>query len=49
MKEWQAIMAYFKSHPRKNDKGLSLLLMDESVSEDRSINLRASINKPVHI
>jgi hypothetical protein len=41
IKEWQAIMEYLKTLPKKNDEGISLLAMDEWVTENRAINLRA--------
>jgi 5'-nucleotidase/UDP-sugar diphosphatase len=41
IKEWQAIMDYLKSLPKKNDKGISLLDMDELSMEIRAIQVRA--------
>jgi 5'-nucleotidase/UDP-sugar diphosphatase len=40
IKEWQAIMEYLRILPKKNDKGVSMLLMDEEAKENRAINLR---------
>jgi 5'-nucleotidase/UDP-sugar diphosphatase len=41
IKEWQAIMDYLKILPNKNDKGISMLVIDERTQENRTINLRA--------
>jgi 5'-nucleotidase len=41
IKEWQAIVEYLKTLPKKNDKGICLLAMDERATENRAINLRA--------
>jgi hypothetical protein len=41
IKEWQAIVEYLKTLPKKNDKGICLLAMDERATEIRTINLRA--------
>lgn len=41
IKEWQAIMDYLKMLPNKNDKGVSMLVMDEKAQENRTINLHA--------
>ena len=38
IKEWQAIMNYLKSLPTKNEKGVTVLTMDERTKENRSIN-----------
>lgn len=38
IKEWQAIMNYLKKLPKKNEKGVTVLVMDESTKENRSIN-----------
>lgn len=40
IKEWQAIMDYLKILPNKNDKGVSMLVIDERARENRAINLR---------
>jgi hypothetical protein len=41
IKEWQAIMEYLKMLRKKNDKGVSILVIDEHAEENRAINLRA--------
>ena len=41
IKEWQAIMEYLKTLPKKNDRGVCPLVMDERAAENRTINLRA--------
>ncbi len=41
IKEWQAIMDYLKILPNKNDKGISMLVIDERTQENWTINLRA--------
>ena len=41
IKEWQAIMDYLRILPKKNDKGVSMLVMDEQAGENRAINLPA--------
>jgi 5'-nucleotidase len=41
IKEWQAIMDYLKTLPKKNDGGVCSLVVDERVAENRTINLRA--------
>jgi len=41
IKEWQALTEHLKTLPKKNDEGISLLAMDEWVTENRAINLRA--------
>jgi len=41
IKEWQAIMDYLKRLPPKNDRGISVLAMDEGATEIRAINVRA--------
>jgi 5'-nucleotidase len=38
-KEWQAIMDFMKSLPTKNDKGVSVLALDERFKENRSVNV----------
>ena len=37
IKEWQAIMDYLKSFPKKNEKGVAMLVMDEHATENRSV------------
>jgi 5'-nucleotidase / UDP-sugar diphosphatase len=39
IKEWQAIMQYLRSLPKKNGGGVCSLVMDEQASENRAINL----------
>jgi 5'-nucleotidase / UDP-sugar diphosphatase len=39
IKEWQAIMEYLKTLPKRNDRGLCLLEVDERATENRTINL----------
>ena len=41
IKEWQAIMQYLKTLPKKNDRGICPLVMDEQAAENRTINLQA--------
>jgi 5'-nucleotidase / UDP-sugar diphosphatase len=41
IKEWQAIMDYLRILPKKNDKGVSMLVMGEEAGENRAIDLRA--------
>jgi 5'-nucleotidase len=41
IKEWQALMEHLKMLPKKNDKGVSILVIDEHAEENRAINLRA--------
>jgi hypothetical protein len=41
VKEWQALMEYLKMLPKKSDKGVSILVIDEHAEENRAINLRA--------
>jgi 5'-nucleotidase len=41
IKEWQAIMDYLKTLPKKDDRGVCSLLMDERTAENRTINLHA--------
>jgi 5'-nucleotidase / UDP-sugar diphosphatase len=41
IKEWQAIMEYLKVLPNKNDRGISMLVIDERAQENRALNLRA--------
>src|SRR5215831_7039718 len=41
IKEWQAIMDYLKTLPKKDDRGVCSLLMDERAAENRTINLHA--------
>jgi 5'-nucleotidase / UDP-sugar diphosphatase len=41
IKEWQAIMQYLQTLPKKSDQGVCLLEMDERATENRTINLRA--------
>jgi 5'-nucleotidase len=41
IKEWQAIMDFMKSLPTKNEKGISVLALDERFKENRSINVGA--------
>ena len=39
IKEWQAIMDYLKSLPKKNEKGVAVLEMDERSKEIRAIKV----------
>lgn len=39
IKEWQAIMNYLKTRPKKNDQGICILTMDEQAMENRAIKL----------
>ena len=41
IKEWQAIMEYLKTLPKKNGGGACSLVVDERAAENRSINLHA--------
>lgn len=41
IKAWQAIMDFMKSLPTKNDKGVSVLTLDERFDENRSIAIGA--------
>ena len=41
IKEWQAIMEYLKTLPKKNDREVCSLVMDERAAENRTINLHA--------
>jgi len=41
VKEWQAIMEYLKTLPKKNNSEVRSLVMDERVKENRSIDLHA--------
>ena len=41
IKEWQAIMEYLKTLPKKNDREVRSLVMDERAAENRTINLHA--------
>ena len=41
IKEWQAIMEYLKTLPKKNDREVRSLVMDEQAAENRTINLQA--------
>jgi len=41
IKEWQAIIQYLKTLPKKNNWGVCPLVMDERAEENRAINLRA--------
>ena len=41
IKEWQAIMQYLKTLPKKNDRAVFSLVMDERAEENRTINLHA--------
>jgi hypothetical protein len=41
IKEWQAVMDYLKTLPKKNDRGVCSLVMDERAEENRTINLQA--------
>jgi 5'-nucleotidase len=41
VKEWQAIMEYLKTLPKKNNSEVRSLVMDEQVKENRSIDLHA--------
>ena len=41
IKEWQAIMQYLKALPKKDDRGVCPLVMDERAEENRTINLHA--------
>ena len=41
VKEWQAIMEYLKTLPKKNNSEFRSLVMDERVKENRSIDLHA--------
>ena len=40
IKEWQAIMEYLRSRSTKDDRGVTVLAIDERTMEDRSINMR---------
>lgn len=39
IKEWQAIIDYLKSLPTKNERGVSILAMDESTEEKRAFDV----------
>jgi len=39
IKEWQAIMDYLANLPEKNDKGISILKMDDRAREVRAITV----------
>ena len=41
IKEWQAIMEYLKTLPKKNDREVCSLVMDERAAENRTINLQS--------
>ena len=41
IKEWQAVMSYLESMPTKNAQGVTVLVIDERVNENRSINTRS--------
>jgi hypothetical protein len=41
IKEWQAIINYIKSLPTKNAQGVTVLVMDERTTENRSMNTRS--------
>ena len=41
IKEWQAIMEYLKTLPKKNNTEVCSLVVDERAAENRTINLQA--------
>jgi 5'-nucleotidase len=41
IKEWQAIMNYLKSFPKKDAQGVAVLAIDERMSENRSVDIRS--------